>query len=240
MSLLFPSGKRPRASEVDRALSAEATRPPAGAITHRPDSEEGWLELLASGLTFDLAGLRPGPAADNPGSKHFFGFGESPDSAGLEAVSLAPGQHVAGGGAMIPLVRVMAGLAASLSLGLRARAVVWHPARTCMEPAFFARIVRDWLAGGPFPALGLTAVEPNAVGGVRSVGLAFFTGQEMMLEGKLGESRVDAVKLAVKLIDFLVRQGRIGQRMDVSGPDGEALIAEPSADARRVMVWRQV
>ena len=235
---MFAAGSRPCESDVERALAAEATKAPSGVITHRPGAAEGWVEILASGLAFDLTGLSPGKAAQVPCPSHHLGFAERPDRGTLEAVSLVPGHHLAGAEAMVPVVRVMAGLVASLSLGLRAQAVAWHPARTCMEPAFFARIVRDWLAGGPFPALGLTAVEPNAVGGVGSSGLSFFTGQELMLEGKPGESRVDAVKLAVRLIDFLVRHGRLEQRMEVSGPDGEMLVAEPSADAKRVMVWR--
>ncbi len=239
MSLLFEAGDRPAARDVERLLVTEAARPGAASISHRPDDAQGWLELLASGLTFDLAGLNPVEGAPVVAASQFFGSGTRPDPALVEAVSLAPGPHLVGGGAMIPLVRVMVGLAVTLALGLRARAVCWHPAATWMEPAFFARIVRDWLSGGPFPALGLTAVAPNAVSGVNSVGLAFFTGQELTLEAKPGEERVDAVKLAVRLIDYFVRTGTLHELVEVAGPDGENLLAQPSPDGRRITVWRK-
>ncbi len=123
MSLLFTAGSRPSVKEVERALAAQKAKSGAAVISHDPGDDAGWLELLASGLTFDLAGLAPAAGAPMIAPRHFFGSGERIDSAGLEAVTLAPGPHVAGGGAMIPLVRVLVGLVASLSLGLRARAV---------------------------------------------------------------------------------------------------------------------
>lgn len=235
---MFAAGERPRARDVERALAVDRGKAGAGVVSHRPRGQEGWVELLASGLTFDLLGLAPGPGEPVVAPRHVFGQGERIAPEGLEAVTLAPGPHLAGGARMIPVVRVLVGLVAGLSLGLKARAVCWGPAATWMEPAYFARIVRDWLAGGPFPALGLTAVEVNAVGGISSVGLSFFTGQELLLEGRPGEARVDAVRLAVRLIDFLAQQGRLSAPVEIAGTDGEPLLAEPSANGRQVIVWR--
>lgn len=238
MSLLFAAGSRPSLRDVERVLAAERAKSGAAVVSHRPAAQEGWVELLASGLTFDLSGLAPGAPAPIIPARHAFGPDKDLDPSGFEALAILPGPHLAGAGAMIPLVRVFAGLAASLALGLRARAVCWHPVATWMEAGYFARIVRDWLAGGPFPALGLTAVEINAAGGISSVGLSYFTGQEMILEARKDETRVESVRLAVRLIDYLVQEGRLHERVEIAGPGGVPLIAEPSADGGQVMVWR--
>ncbi|MFD2136398.1 hypothetical protein ACFSLT_16960 [Novosphingobium resinovorum] len=101
----------------------------------------------------------------------------------------------------------MMGLAANLALELPVRAVGWAPAQTWMEPRYFCRSVLNWLGGGAFPALGLTALLQAEDGSLASRGLAHFTGQEVQLEGRRGEAAADTVKLAVRVIDQLVRRG---------------------------------
>ncbi|HMP57067.1 MAG TPA: hypothetical protein PKD92_10905 [Novosphingobium sp.] len=239
-SLLFAAGTRPGVAEVERLLQ---TAPPANLgsarISHRPADDEGWLELLASGLTFDLAGLAPAPPAPLPRAVHRFGIGD--DTAGKvhEAVSLLPGEHIMAGSAQVTVVRVMAGLAARL-VGLGGvRAVAWHPAASWMEAGYFTRVVAAWLAGGVFPALGLTAFESTADGGIESVGLAFFTGQELRVEALAGEARADTVKLAVRAVDMLVRHGPLADRFTLIGPSGEPLVVEPDAGGKVLRLWRE-
>ena len=244
LSLLFAAGGRPTAEDVERALAAPShsasgdTRAIAR-VTQARGEADGWIELLANGLTFELAGLQPGPGAEVSAAAHFFGLPAHVADEACEAIAIAPGPHLAGGGAMMPVVRTMASLASVLAARLGARTVCWAPARSWMDPGYFTRIVDGWLAGGAFPALGFTGIARTGDGGVESDGLAYFTGQELQVDARRGESAADTVKLAVRAIDHMVRHGPVERREKLTGPSGEALIAEPAAGGRIVRLWRE-
>lgn len=107
-----------------------------------------------------------------------------------------------------------------------------------MAPGYFSKIVAGWLAGGPFPALGLTAFERTAAGDVKSAGLAFFTGQELLVRPPEGEAPVDTIKLATRLVDRLVEAGAPAEACRVELPGGERVDLQPSADGRLVTARR--
>ena len=215
----------------------------AGAAAHisyrPPDEAEGWLELLVSGLTFDLCGLNPAEPMPVPPQGHRFGVAQDVEERELEALTIVPGRHISGGFAMIPIVQAMVGLSANIALPLNAEAVCWHPARTWMEPQYFSRIALNWLSGGAFPALGLTALT-EIPGGVRSEGLAFFVGQELQMDLPAGERTADMAKLAVRFIDYVVSNGPFRQEIEFEGPDGEMLRVEPSPDGKLATVSRVI
>ena len=238
LSLLFASGERPSASDVERLLQHPSAALAAARISHDPGAGAGWLEILASGLTFDLSGLGPGPAETAPQARHFFGLPETADHFHFEAVRLAAGQHLAGGASMVPLVRVMLAIALAFTELPALRAVSWHPAATWIDPGYFGRIMANWLAGGPFPVLGLAAMAREPGGAVRSEGLRFFTGQEVRVEGHKGETTAETVKLAVRAADLLVRAGRLEEPQELTGPEGTRLLAAPSADGETVELRR--
>jgi len=241
LSLLYSAGVRPCADDVDRLLLTQASSgqiAQTARISHRPDDAEGWVEILASGLTFDLAGLTPA-AASAPSPAHYrFGLSAEIAVEPLEVVTLLPGLNISSGAAMIPVVRVMAGLALRLAIEPGVKAVVWGPARSWMEPGYFRRTIEAWLAGGAFPALGLTALERTADGGMESIGLTFFIGTEVRIEPLAGEPAALTMKLAVRVIDLLVRNGAITEPLRLTGPDGEGLLAEPGSNGAPVRVWR--
>lgn len=239
LSMLFSAGHRPTLDDLESLLTSPGTGGPGAQISFRPDEPQGWVELLASGLTFDLTGLAPAEAAPFPRITHRFGVSGLPTADALEALALMPGPHVTAGVAMLPVVRTMVGLAANLSLQLSVEAICWHPAEACMEPQYFARIALNWLAGGPFPALGLTAVCPTHDGHIVTQGLAFFVGQEVQVEAKAGEPPAETIKLAVRIIDFMVRHGPLTAPRKIEGPAGEMLLAEPSQGGKLVWVWRE-
>ena len=261
LTLLFPAGARPSAEAIELALAQPEPGLPqpnpgkvpqghkqlansqvpgliAARISSQRASAEGWVELLASGLTFDLAGLEPGPALAPPDARHFFGLSRDSDSFVFEAITLLPGPHLVGAGAMIPVVRTMAAVASNLARELGALAVCWEPAGSWMDVQYFTRVIAGWSAGGAFPALGLTGIERTQDGGVESDGLAFFIGQELRIESRHGEAAADTVKLATRVIDHLVNNGAILEREALTGPSGEPLMAEPSSDGKFLQVWR--
>lgn len=238
LSLLFANGKRPGADEIVRLIEASEIAGAAAHVSYRPpDDSEGLLELLVSGLTFDLVGLSPAPAPALPPRAHLFGLSAQDLRDGLEAITLVPGHHLSGGPAMIPVVQAMLGLAGHIALPLDVAAVCWHPAQSWMEPQYFSRVALGWLSGGPFPALGLTALEHTA-GGARSHGLAFFAGQELLVRRRAGESPADTAKLAVRIIDFVIANGPFRRATELQGPDGELLRVVPAAFGKQVTIER--
>jgi hypothetical protein len=228
LSLLYAAGERPSAADLARLLDEPVGDPGQSArISHQPDESEGWLELLASGLTFDLSNLAPAASVLPTPASHFFGLPANISGTKLEAVTLAAGEHVAPGVTMLPVVRVMCGLCARLTSLGNVKAVCWQPAQSWMEPAYFKRIIATWLGGGAFPALGLTALEQTPEGAFQSRGLAFFTGQEVRVDARNGEATAVTAKLAIRLIDLLVRHGRVREAFDIPGRDGGSLLVEP-------------
>jgi hypothetical protein len=238
ISLLFAVGARPAASEIARLLAAAGPSGHGANVSHRPSDEHGWVELLASGLTFDLRGLAPGDAAPLPPVGHVYGLPADVEKFEFEAACLEPGAHIAAGARLMPVVRVMMGLAVDLALHLPVAAVCWNPAQSWMEPKYFGRIVANWLSGGPFPFLGLTGLRRRPDGVHESSGLAFFTEQEVCVPERRGEPASEVTKLAGRIIDQLVRHGTVERAEEFTGPSGEPLRAEPSPDGRMVMVAR--
>lgn len=239
LSMVFAAGKRPSVDDVVRLLASPDMAGAAAHVSYRPpDDADGWLELLVSGLTFDLSGLRPGKPTAMPPHAHNFGLGPEQGKAGLEAIGLVPGRHIASGFAMIPVVQAMTTLAAHIALPLGAEAVCWHPAASWMEPQYFSRVTLNWLSGGAFPALGLTAVGPSPEGGVHSEGLAFFAGQELQVDGRADEPVAETAKLAVRFIDYIVNNGPFRQDLAFDGPGGERLRLESSRFGRLVTIRR--
>ncbi|TCM40796.1 hypothetical protein EDF59_104277 [Novosphingobium sp. ST904] len=237
VSLLFPAGLRPSADRIADLLETAESGGVAARVSFRPPPDEGWLELLSSGLTFDLLGLSPAGAAAAVEAPHSYGFDDIQAPCALEAVDLVPGGHIAGGAGLLPVVRTQVGIAAALALELPVAAVAWQSAGTLMEPRYFARVVMNWLAGGAFPALGLTALAAGSDGSIATKGLSRFIGQEMQLEARDGEPPADAIKLAIRVVDYLVRNGRLTEPREIEAPGGN-LLAEPSQVGRQIWVWR--
>ena len=194
--------------------------------------------LLANGLTFDVTGLAPQPPIEVPVSVHSFGMAPGKDIARFQAVMIEPGPHLAAGGAMFPVVRTMAMIAAHLAQLEGVQAVAWHPARAVSEADYFRRSVLRWIEGGAFPGLGLTALVPTSAGGLQSEGLALFTGQELRLRADVAADRAEGAKIALRLLSWLVEHGRITESFSFTGPAGETLLLEPVDNFGIVEVWR--
>lgn len=233
MSLIFPAAGRPTSGDVARVLAA-AAGDLCPAISH--DAGEGWVELLANGLAFDLSGLAPGAGAVMPAMQQAYDLAALPDAA-YAAITLRAGPHMAGAEAMLPVVRTQLGIALALSTLPGLGAVVWHPAGTAMSVAHFARLTSAWLADGPFPALGLTALTRMSDGDLVSRGLSFFCGQELRIKTTSTDNPAQAGKIAIRLIHSLVEGGSVKTGFDFTGPDGERLRGEPADSGKIVEIW---
>lgn len=232
LSLVFAAGRRPSADDI----AALAARERSFSISHRPAGDASWLELLVNGLTFDLAGLAPAGPAQPPPIAHWYGVADR--DTGGEALSLAPGPHLAGGRAMPPVIRAASSLAVILAKLAGVGHVCWHAARNAVGSQPFIRSVSDWLAGGAFPALGLTSIFPAPDRAMRSEGLSLFTGQELRLEPGHGAVADDA-KLAVRLIDRLVAHGRVTAPATWTIDPAGTVQIEPAGTGETVRAWRR-
>jgi len=197
-----------------------------------------WVEIVSHGLTFDLLDLAPGQSITVPQANYRFDCPPDLFEHNLEALRLVPGPHLSGGENSLPVVRVLAGAASGLSAALSALALFWPPSGGLIGPAFFRSAINTWAAGGAFPALGLTGFKQMADGGMQSVGLAFFTGQEIRLEPDFAADTIAATQLGVRLVNQLVQRGTLQQSEAITAPDGSQLRLEPSGNGRFVRVWR--
>jgi hypothetical protein len=240
--VLFASGKRP-----DRgAIAAFAARQRSVVLSHDPqsgdpvaDGQPQWVEVLRDGLTFDIGGLAPGPAAAFPLIQHRFDLPEMPAPGAFEALAVGPGPHLASGRRSLPVVRGTLALACDMVRQFPDLAAVrWGPSRSVIGRRYFESVMSAWLDGGPFPALGLTAFVAGADGALASIGLDFWIGQELRIEPPLGADKVAATRLGVRLVNQLVLAGGLTGDERIIAPDGTRLALRPSADRTTISVWR--
>ncbi len=225
MSLVFEEGQRPDADAL-YALSRQDSEGTGFSVSHVAPAADGWAELLAMGLTFDCAGLVPAAAGPKPPAGTLLGLMEEPAG---EVVTLAPGPHIEDAPGMLPIVQVLAGVAARLCSLPGVKAVVWQPAQCWMPSAYFAKVVGKWLAGGAFPALGLTTLERGSDGSIYTRGLSLMTGQELSFapDAKLGAA--DVARIAVRLIHALIEVDPLEEPHQFTGPDGEVIDVTPQS-----------
>lgn len=232
--MIYTAGQRPTGDDVQRIMA----RADLASLGREAGPDDHRLELLAGGLTFAMAGLAPGAPVPLPPARHFFGMVDSRDSFPFEAVSLAPVRRVKPGAATVPLAQTMVHAALLLAQASPVRALCWEPAAAWMDAAYFVRAIEGWLGGGAFPALGLTALVRRDDGSVVSDGLSFFIGRELQVEPRGSEHATDTVKVAVRAIDHLVREGKVTRAIGFRGPRGEPLEAEPSPDGKSLLLRR--
>lgn len=238
LSLVFAPGQRPDRAAIAALAAAQigagnlAIGDVAFSISHDA-AEEGWLELLTNGLTFDCRGIAPAPPEPLPAAGTPIGMTANP---GGETLVLTPGPHLRHSAGLLPILRVLVGLGARLAELPGVLAVVWSPAGSWVEPATFVRTVRAWLGGGVFPALVLTGLEQQANGAMVTRGLDLLAGQELRFEPDRRVSPAAMARIAVRLVHQVVLAGPIETEMDLVGPAGEALLAVPVRQGSEVRV----
>lgn len=233
-------------------MAAFATRQRSVMLTHEalPEGEvqpsvhdsaqPQWVEVLREGLTFDIGGLAPGPAATFPVIDHRFDLTDLPDGQRFEAMAVGPGPHLASGRRSLPVVRATLALACDLVRQFPdLAAVCWGPSRSAIGRRYFESVVSAWIDGGPFPALGLTAFVAAPDGALGSIGLDFWIGQELLIEPALCADKVAATRLGVRLVNQLVLTGSLSGDERIIAPDGTRLVLRPSGDRSTINVWRE-
>ncbi len=232
LSFIFLAGSRPGAADVE-ALASRHGGADGFSVSHLPGGVNGWAELLASGLAFDLHGLAGGFPVMPPPPINLLGLGERPQG---EAVGLVAGPHLLHGANLPPVMRAMMRIGLALAELPGLAAVCWDPAQSWMTPDYFIRVVRDWLAGGAFPSLGLASLDYSSQGIVTSRGLEFLVGQDFELDLRGGGDAAQAMRIAVRLAHVLADEGAVSSPCELTGPDGEHLLAVPAMRGRLLRV----
>jgi hypothetical protein len=232
LALVYAAGQRPDAESLYR-LSSQAGLTMPFSLSHVSGEQDPWVELLSGGLTYDCHWLAAGEPDGDPSTGAMLGLHELPVG---EAITLKPSPHLAEGGAMIPVVRVMAGLAAELARLPGLQAVYWYPANCWMAPKYFCGVIADWLGGGAFPSLGFASLKREPDGTMVSVGLDFLIGQELRFEPDRRLVAAAIARIAVRLIHRLVEVGPLSTEAEFVGPEGERLLVEPVRQGKQLKV----
>ncbi len=228
-AILYDSGSVP---DVE-SLVVAAHQHGGFAVTHKPVTGEGWAEVLRDGLTFDLRGLSGGPVAVPGAITQLLGV-QRGDIDGSSALLLLPGPHLAGAEHLLPVIRVACALLVALSRIGSPTAICWNPAKSAVSSARFEQAVLPWLDGGPFPALALVSLRPEADGAIASEGLKFLIGQEFQLSDELGRGRERLSRVAIRLIDWLVAHGPVFRPAEAVLAGTGAVFLEAEGSARIV------
>lgn len=200
--------------------------------------DNNWLELLSEGLTFDLAGLAPGPHFPVPAIEHRFDYDESLTNKLDQSVNIRPGVHILEAAGTVPVLKGLLRIARDFIQHFeQVEAVVWPHSASVIGRRFFESTVTAYLEGGAFPALGLVALQESVDGGLQSVGLSHVMGQEVRIEPDLASDKLVATRLAVRLINQLVLTGPVERLEEFVAPDGRVIRIEPSPNGRFVRVW---
>ena len=221
-SFLFTDGQRPAADAI-RSLS----HLPAGlfgfSVSALPEEPDHWLELLSLGLTFDLEGLAPGEAVLPPQCERLLGLADDFDPSIYGAIRLQPASHIRAGRALLPIVRVMIGIAAELTRLDNVKAVIWEPSACAIRPQSFSSLGKSWLKGSAFPVGGLIVIETIDGNRVRSKGLRWFAGHEVEIaSSKAGDLPVLS-RLLGKVIERITEQGAAPSLGFLAGLELEAI-----------------
>ena len=225
----FEAGKVPGVDDIIAASQPGG----AFAVSHVPPPEQGWVELLRDGLTFDLHGLSGGPVMDAPEVDQALGVPVD-QLAGAHALMLSPGPHLAGAGRLLPVIRVGVELALDLARIGSPLAIGWIPARNAIAPSWFQKAVSPWLGGGPFPAMALVSLRHDVDETVHSTGLKFLIGQEFQLSDSGSGGREYSTKVALRLVDWLVANGPVSAPCEAVLAGTGAVFLE-AADSTRIV-----
>jgi len=148
------------------------------------------------------------------------------------AVHLRLGGAVASGRAVPAVTLAMLQLANMLGAALKADAVQWHPAAIISGFDYFSESVTQYAGGGAFPALLCVGFDVTQSGLVRTRGLRWLSGQELVFQHPQ-MPRHDAMRYVVRLVHDLATQGAINAPLEVRGLNvDETVRLTPDAESR--------
>jgi hypothetical protein len=146
---------------------------------------------------------------------------------------VASGQHVPA------VIKTLLLLGESLGTELDAKAAFWRPASVVSGFSYYAETVRQYDNGAAFPCLVSIAFDTSTDENIRTKGLAWLAGQELVFErGQLPVN--EAMRYVVRLVHDIATNGAVETAMEVPGmSDSERLILTPDAEKSALFVRRK-
>lgn len=132
-------------------------------------------------------------------------------------ISIELGSHLGGGEKVPAIVKAMLTAAAGIGHMTDAFAAMWLPAKTISGFEYFARVVADYDAGGVFPVLALVNFKKEAEGTIRSKGLDWLAGQELLVAPSSDLSDSELMRRIVRVSHDLAVGGAIVHDMELAG-----------------------
>ncbi len=153
-------------------------------------------------------------------------------------IELSFNAHVAGGERIPPVVLSLLSTGAAIGKSLKAKAVFWQPANVLSETNYFAEAVTSYANGGAFPILStIDFVFDEQNFALSTSGLAWFSGQELKLEGDAVHlGKTELARRAVRLSHDIAVNGPVLNEQVI--PDFEptaSIVLTPDPTATRVV-----
>ncbi len=138
----------------------------------------------------------------------------------------------------LPMAAQWMGCAAALVAGWPdCIAALWSPSGQLCDRTPFLTAIAQWQSRGVLPLRFLVALTPTDDGRIRTTGLRYFTGQELVLN-PVGEDRDAGCRLAETVTRHLIQRSTIAYSEDMMAPDGTTLRLTPSDDGKTVQAQR--
>ena len=131
-------------------------------------------------------------------------------------ISIELGSYLDGGEKVPAIVKAMLTAAVGIGHMTGAFATMWLPAKTISGFEYFARVVAEYDAGGVFPVLALVNFKKQDDGTIRSKGLDWLAGQELLVASSdLSDSEL--MRRIVRVAHDLAVGGAIAQDLELAG-----------------------
>ncbi len=240
--VLYSHGQMPSLDTINAALDELGTAGRAGVPIGceriaDPATGNPMFTCTIAEVKFEIAPLSYRTQEQYAVIEHLFGL-EKPPPAVRNGLSVVPAPARSTGVDALSVTKYGSMLVHNILRIEDAAAVVWCPIGSAMEARYFAQIVEDWVEGGTFPSLGLTAFREAPDGGLHSHGLALFTGQELRLPPAIARQGSKALSLGARLIDRLVEDEPVRAPLEIEDDNGRMLALVPSSNARFVIANR--
>ena len=236
---MFEAGNCPGSDQVEQAIEGHVKVSVSNSPENQGARGYAWLELLIEGLTFDLKGLEEPFSVNATTFQHSIDINPPERDNAYQALVLLPGPHLAGGQSQLPIFRAHMALGATIGASLPGIVGFgWPESETLISGDRFAELIDHWLQGGALPVPSLIALKDTMDGGLQSVGLSYFTGQELRIEPGQWTDPDNARRQAIRLIQQMFLSGKLEKSEQLTGPDGNPLRLETSANKKFIRVWR--
>lgn len=147
-------------------------------------------------------------------------------------ISIELGNHLAGGEKIPAVVKAMLSAASAIGQATAAFAVMWLPAKTVSGFDYFARVVAEYDHGGVFPVLALVNFKKEDDGTIRSSGLEWLAGQELVVAPSL-LSDSELMRRILRVAHDLAVSGAIIDDIELAGIEAdERIILSPEMGER--------